>query len=385
MKVFKTILLLFICTAGFCQDKKSAYSAVDDKTLKLSAFSANNLDSLSQLLTKNFSAEEEKVRAIYVWVANNIAYDMQKYLERKNLANMILKKKDNSESAEKIFAKRKAVCEGYSNLVKALCNKAGITCELVEGIGRPLKNQYDLHAWNAVKINNEWKLLDATWSAGAIDGKKNKFEKKFDDHFFLMPAAEFIKTHYPFDPMWQLLLQPVKRTEFETAQIISADTAFHFNDTILFHFQQDSISQLLSSSRRTFQFDPENNLAETNLTSLTNYLESKKLNEANGFLNEGVQQFNDCVTITNDAKKTRSTKKMNSNEAKLRQLVKDSRSNMQKAIELYGEIKFSDNSNDFVLKQNIENTKNNLKQLNDFEKYLDNYFSTPKMMRGAAL
>ena len=378
----KILLFLFFPFFCFSQHTKSSFAKIDTVISKMPAYKSNNLDSLTDLLTKDFSTEKEKTRAIYFWVANNITYNVPKYAERRNAMNVILKKKDESESAEKIIQTRKAVCEGYSNLFKALCDRAGIRCEAVEGIGQPQRNQYDLHAWNAVMIEGEWKLLDATWSAGGIDMKKNIFYKDFEDNFFLMPPFEFIKTHYPFDPAWQLLFHPLHRKDFETSKAFPSDTTeFNFNDTLNFYFKQDSISQLISSTRRTLDFDPENNFAEQNLNNLLNYSENEKMNNATLIFQQGVNQYNECTEIINEAKRARSTKKMNANETKLKQLLKDSKSNMEKAIEIYKTVKFSDNSNAFILKQNIENGKSNLKQLDDLNKYLENYFSTPKMMR----
>lgn len=388
-KTFLRVVLLFFLSFISFQlpaQKTSRYSAIDTLALSCPEGVATNPDSLTFYFNRLFPGETEKARAIYSWVANNITYDMQKYSERKNIANMILKKKDNSESAEKIFEKRKAVCEGYSNLIKSLCNKSGIVCEVVEGIGQPQEGEYDLHAWNAVKINNEWKLLDATWSAGAIDMKKNKFEKKFDDTFFLMPPGEFIKTHYPFDPMWQLSLQPIKRAEFELSKITSADTVvFHFNDTILFHFRQDSISQLIASCRRTVEFDRGNDLAKQNLDNIINYRENEKMNNATAIFQEGVNQYNECTGIINEAKSTHSTKKMDENELKLKQLLSDSRQNIEKAIDIYRSVKFVDSTNSQILELNIESGKINLNQLDVLEKYLQKYFNTPKESRFKAL
>ncbi|MEP7169430.1 MAG: transglutaminase domain-containing protein [Bacteroidota bacterium] len=381
-KSFSIVLLFFISSFCFSQNSKSEFATVDEKVLNLPAYNSENLDSLATLLTKDFSTDLEKVRSIFDWVANNISYNVPKYAERRKLANVIFTKPDLTESPENIFIKRKAVCEGYSNLIKALCDKAGITCKFIEGIGRPVENQNDFHAWNAVKIDGEWKLLDATWSAGGVNVDKKRFEKRFDDSFFFMPPAEFIKTHYPFDPMWQLLLQPVKRKEFSQTKTSSEDsTVFNFNDSITNFFQQDSISQLISLNRRTYQFDPTNALAKQNMNNVADYRENEKMNLATTFFQEGVTQYNQCTNIINTAKKKHSTKKLNENETKLRQLLKDCRKNITKAVELYSSIKFNDSANTRILKMNIENGKNNLKQLDQLEKYLEKYFKTAEGMR----
>src|SRR3954469_11498263 len=150
--LFKIGLLLLFTSACFSQDKKFSFHNVDQKVLSLPPFNSADIGQLSALLTKDYSAEAEKARAIYVWVANNISYNVPKYDEWRKKQNNPQTKQDVSEAAENIMVKRKAVCEGYSNLVKALCDKAGITCAVIEGIGRPEGNKEDLHAWNAVKI-----------------------------------------------------------------------------------------------------------------------------------------------------------------------------------------------------------------------------------------
>jgi len=383
MKFFLIFIYFsFVSFSGFSQNKNAAFTAVDDKVLKLPEYRSENLDSLAKILTADLPGEKEKVRAIYAWVANNISYNVPKYAERSKRANEFSKKQDVSEAAEIIIEKRKAVCEGYSNLVKALCDRSGIVCEVISGIGRPGENQHDLHAWNAVKIDGEWKLLDATWSSGGINMNKNKFEKRFDDTFFFMSPAEFIKTHYPFDPVWQLLSQPVNRKEFNQAKTSSADSAFfNFNDSIHNFFRQDSISQMISLNRRAAEYDPANVLAKENMKNVINYRENEKMNRATSFFEEGVKQYNECSEIINAARKKRSTQKLDDNESKLKQLIKASRQNVEKALDLYSEVKFVDSTNSQVLKLNIQNGKNNLKQIDQLEKYLDKYYDTPETMR----
>ena len=387
MKSFlKTFLFLLISFNSFSQNKNSVFESVDAKVLSLPAYKSDDLDSLSVLLTKDFSTEAEKVRAVYFWVANNISYNTPKFIERTKQGNELSKKRDESESAEKIIHSRKAVCEGYSNLVKELCNKSGIECEVVEGIGRPDKSRGDLHAWNAVKINGEWKLIDATWSAGGIDVKDKTYHKNFSDAFFLMAPSEFIKTHYPFDPVWQLLSQPVKRKEFEAARSSSLDTiVFNFNDSIILYLQQDSISKMISSSRRAFEFDPSNELAKRNFHLSINYNENQKMNVATTIFQEGVNRYNECTKIINDAKNKRSTKMMDENETKLHQLLKGSRDSIEKAVLIYQTVKFTDSTNSQILKLNIQNGMNNLKELDGLEKYLKRYFSTPQVKRSSVL
>ncbi len=57
-----------------------------------------------------------------------------------------------------ILIKGTGVCEGYAHTMKLLLNKAGVECILVYG-----KADGEEHAWNIVKIDNQYYHLDATW------------------------------------------------------------------------------------------------------------------------------------------------------------------------------------------------------------------------------
>ncbi|MEO5571336.1 MAG: hypothetical protein ABIT08_00805 [Bacteroidia bacterium] len=98
-----------------------------------------------------------------------------------------------------------------------------------------------------------------------------------------------------------------------------------------------------------------------------------------------MNSYNECTKIINDAKRSRSTKKMNENELKLQQLLKDTRDSIEKAVAIYKTVKFTDSTNSQVLKLNLQNGINNLKELDGLEKYLEKYFSTPQTRRNSVL
>lgn len=61
--------------------------------------------------------------------------------------------------------KKEAVCDGYSRLVKMLCDDADIDCYIVVG---EVVNAGG-HAWNLVKVDDKWYHLDVTWNDGCGD------------------------------------------------------------------------------------------------------------------------------------------------------------------------------------------------------------------------
>lgn len=59
-----------------------------------------------------------------------------------------------------VFLKGLAVCEGYAEAFKLLCDREGVPCITVLGTG-----DGGAHKWNYVKMeDNKWYLVDATWN-----------------------------------------------------------------------------------------------------------------------------------------------------------------------------------------------------------------------------
>jgi hypothetical protein len=77
--------------------------------------------------------------------------------------------------------------------------------------GRP-----NAHAWNAIKIDGRWRLVDVTWGAGGVKRVASgpghpfgTFERRFDPFYFSTPPERMIYDHWPSDPRWQLLDPPM--------------------------------------------------------------------------------------------------------------------------------------------------------------------------------
>src|SRR5690606_2162152 len=68
------------------------------------------------------------------------------------------------------------------------------------------------HAWNAVKIDNKWKLIDATWSTGNDEANPGSFN--FSEEYFLIKPEKLILNHFPEDSKWQLLNPIITKENF---------------------------------------------------------------------------------------------------------------------------------------------------------------------------
>jgi hypothetical protein len=230
--------------------------------------SLKDLRSLTDKLTTPLSTEEEKFRAVYRWICNNIEYDYSLYLQnqqkKKKLRSAHELKAWNKKFSARVFKnlldKQRSVCSGYSYLLKEMCVYAGLSCVIVDGYGRTAQanirgSGIANHSWNAVQLNNKWYLCDATWSAGAYDTDMMRYVKKFDSSYFLPDPSLFVRNHYPLDPSWMLLYnKPTLKAFLNRPLVYSSAFRYKINqllpetfdipaargDTVSFQFTKNS-------------------------------------------------------------------------------------------------------------------------------------------------
>lgn len=112
-------------------------------------------DILSEIVTKEMS-DEEKVRAAYSYITENVAYDFRYYSARSDMP---------FESTVALGALRDnlAICGGYSHALETLLDMCGIENYTVSGTS---KGEY--HAWNYVILDGEGYYCDPTADRGGM-------------------------------------------------------------------------------------------------------------------------------------------------------------------------------------------------------------------------
>ena len=180
-----------------------------------------NVQSIDELVSYFSSIQAkpiEKARMIYVWLTDNISYDSKAY----NLKNI----GDNSSST--VFKTKKAVCVGFANLYTDLGEKLGLEIETISGVAKGYEFEENVsddleesinHAWNAIRIDGEWRVFDATWGEGyGMSNKKGKLEstKKFDETWFNVNPVNTLFTHFPEDMNKQYINNPIRFESFLT-------------------------------------------------------------------------------------------------------------------------------------------------------------------------
>lgn len=217
-----SILFLFITVGTHAQDFEKV-----DNTVKTYPRSFITTDKFAERVTSDFSRDDEKARAIFTWIATNISYDLGalgraaspggfSYRTEEERLAKINKFKD--DLALKTMRSRKGICHGYATLYAIVAEKAGLEAVVIPGASKTFLSHIGKapgvsdHAWNAVKINGEWKLLDVTWGAGGVEGNTQKFTFDFNDSYFFMKPEDFYLKHYPEDEKW--LMTRATKEEF---------------------------------------------------------------------------------------------------------------------------------------------------------------------------
>lgn len=213
------ITLLLCLSSGIATAQ--SYTQVDEK-VKTYPSKFSSIDKFAAQINSDFTKDDEKARAIFTWLALHIEYDLKAFgVNEKPIAysfksqeeKQAKEKKFNEDLAKKTLRSRKAVCQGYATLYMLIAEQVGLEAQVVSGtskahythIGRvPSLNTSD-HAWNVVKIDGEWKLIDVTWAAGSVTGNPLKFEFDFNDKYFFTSPEIFFLNHYPDDEKWLMV------------------------------------------------------------------------------------------------------------------------------------------------------------------------------------
>ena len=235
--MFRYWIFLFFPFYVFAQPtvdlKKFDYHRADSIALNFPKKKYKTVSDVAKILAQDLSTEHEKFRAIFRWITDNIEYN---------------KTAQNVVDADKVVRKNKAVCQGFSNLLKEMCAAVNIPCESITGftkteiadINRPLKKTD--HAWNSVNLYGKWYLVDVTWATSKMNVINHKFMKEFDDYYFLTPPEKFILDHYPKEKRFQFLDKPVKKSVYMKAPVYYTD---------YFHMQLSNVNP----SKGAFKWD----------------------------------------------------------------------------------------------------------------------------------
>lgn len=187
------------------------YARADSVALAVPPRAAANVSSLAAHLRSALPGERDRARALYRWLVENVAYDVDQFYNPPLLGKVY--------DAGTVLRRRKGVCAEFAILFETVARQAGLEAVTVTGQAkafspnprRPFLTQ--THNWNAVRVDGRWIALDASWGAGDVMGRE--FVRRPREFYFATDPAKLIWSHWPAESRWQLLERPLSQREFD--------------------------------------------------------------------------------------------------------------------------------------------------------------------------
>ena len=266
--------LLFICSS----------ISLKSQVLHIPSAQTFSTTDIAENVKQKFTTDRDKVHAIYTWVAANIRYDTDS-------ANIINMGPDPNAKVTAALRRRRGVCENYAAIFNEVCIKSGLTSFIIDGYTK--QNGFvdkSGHSWCAVYIDNNWLLCDPTWDEGRGTTK-----------YFLVQPSEMIATHMPFDPMWQLLDQPITHSQFYSGNFYTNTRQPNFNyaDSIAAYSKMDSLQRFKSSAYRIEKNGLPNPLVKSRLDFAKMHIEIIREDKDVDLYNSAVADLNDATAVYN--------------------------------------------------------------------------------------
>ncbi len=265
-----------------------------DKIIDKNESTFTSLISIANFIDTTFKKEQDKCRAIYYWITKNISYAPELMFTYKtvNKRNQLVKD---------VFDNKTAVCIGYATLFDTLCKLSHLTSYVIEGSTKQSFLPAVIgHAWNGVKINNTWQIIDATWGSGYL--KSNRFIRKLNNDYFFADPEKIINTHFPIDPIWQMQMYPITLYQFHTSAPSTIKSQWWYQDSINDFLKLSEIDKITNVARRLNEFGTSSEVT----SNYYNYLKSKegeyytkKLNVAGTQFNHATEEYNAYINFKN--------------------------------------------------------------------------------------
>ena len=366
MKIFVlTTVLFFNCFICFGAD----YTKIDLQSRSLSE-NLKTIDGISNYLTQNLYTPQEKSRAIFYWITHNIKYN-------DDILNTSSNRFDRKKILEEVLRNRQGVCQHFAELFQACCESVGVKSYVISGYTH---QEYQLdsysHAWNAIEIDDEFYLVDASWAATLVQSKLD--DNSLYNSYFLATPAVFIKTHMPFDPIWQFLNNPISNKEFvfHDYSKLKIKSYYNFGDSILILPSMGVLDKMIREENRIIGCGVTNKLVQDRVLLNEKNIQLQSYNAAVDEFNKGVEIYN--AYLDSKYKQFRNVK---SDENKIRNMLRTSMTQVEQSEKLLQEL--NPREKDIIkmmlnMQSAIKIQKKKLTKENDF---VTRYFNTWEPIR----
>jgi len=278
---------------------------------------------------------------------------------------------------------RKGICENYAALFNDVCLKTGIKSFVIEGYTK--QNgfaDYIPHAWCAALIDSSWFMFDPTWGSGYISN--GKFVRKINNDYFKVNPSALIKSHMPFDFLWQFLNYPVTNQEFyeSKTQQNKSKPFFNYHDSIHVYEKQNHIEQLTASASRIERNGIKNSLIYDRLQHIKLEIEHDRQSQSVNLYNSAVSDYNDGINTYNEFINYRNKQfTPNKTDPEIQSMIDEADSKLKGAKVKLSEIKNPNANTASMMSQLTKSIDDAAMHVKEQQDWLKIYFSKGKSGR----
>lgn len=128
-------------------------------------------------------SDYEKIKMVHDYLIDSIEYEND--LTQNNIYDIY-----------GALVNKRCVCEGYAKAFQYLMSEAGIENTIVIGTGTNSRNETESHAWNYVKLDEQWYAVDVTWD-DPILGEGGRLTNQARYQYFLKGSKTMNGNHVP--------------------------------------------------------------------------------------------------------------------------------------------------------------------------------------------
>lgn len=190
------------------------------------------------LKSANKPTAYDKILAVHDYLVNTTVYD-----KAKTNGNSL------RHTAYGCLVEGKAVCEGYSKAFHLLMKNLKIESGICSGIAKR-----EAHAWNYVKLGQNYYWIDVTWDDPVCQKKNNEFAKWISHDYFLLNDDMLFRTRKADkDTISVPSCKSIKDNYFVHNRLYFKDYKFSDIDKLLTSHVKDGRIEMMFESKRDLQ------------------------------------------------------------------------------------------------------------------------------------
>lgn len=290
------VSLLLLSAAGpassLCGQNTGAPSAIGE----IPDAYTRSADSLALYIDTHHRNEEAKLQALYTWLTTHMTYNVYPTFVPAEERN------DEAREIRETLRLREGVCRQFAKVFEAVGNRMDIPVWFVEGYVKSNGAvMSDPHAWCVARVDGKWFCYDPTFGMGYI--RNYQFVSAPNTDYCRMAPETFIRTHMPFDPIFQLLEYPLSYQAFDDSSEearVTDGAPCRFADSIRVYMRQSPAEQLVSTNRRMMRNGRPNRLVDYCIQINTSNISVYRCREVYNVYKTAIKHYNRSTDLVNE-------------------------------------------------------------------------------------